>query len=155
MRRLFALFAWGTLAIALMATLVLYPGDATTGDDIVGDTKPTAVLVAEGSEASHAHAGTLADTDGYVPEYYVCGPYNGVLGRYYYRYWYSTSTGRITRVEGAIYYDRCEMRSLGAGTNDWARLIAHERAHSRGWDHYEGSPATNAAYYPTMRITGS
>jgi hypothetical protein len=42
----------------------------------------------------------------------------------------------------------------GAGPRDWAYVQAHERAHTRGWDHGAGTPATNPAYYSSGQLTG-
>lgn len=101
-------------------------------------------------------AAALPDSDGYVPEYYYCGNYDGKLAVYRYRYNYYYSGGRLYtyNVRGYILYDSCEMRAKGAGYNDWLRVIRHERAHARGWDHYEGSPRYNPAYYPRITIRG-
>lgn len=94
-----------------------------------------------------------SDSNRYVPEYYS-GPnvgscYNNVIGfdDYYYDYsvWYGPVVHYIT-------YDSCEMNRLGATSAGWSRLHAHERAHSRGWGHYEAPRSSNAAYYPTVDI---
>lgn len=94
-----------------------------------------------------------SDSNRYVPEYFS-GPnvgscYNNILGfdDYYYDYsvWYGPVVHYIT-------YDSCEMNRLGATSAGWSRLYAHERAHSRGWGHYEAPARLNAAYYPTVNI---
>jgi hypothetical protein len=80
-----------------------------------------------------------------VPQYYgsYTGCYDGVIGRSVY----------VTNpVRWRIYYDTCEMNRLGAGPNDWDRLRAHERAHTRGWGHWEEPRQYNPAYYPRVRI---
>jgi len=80
------------------------------------------------------------DADGYVPEYY--GRWGGKwLG-------YTAQYGN----QRAIFYDTYNMRN--AGPNDWRHVQAHERAHSRGWDHGQGTPCQNPAFYPYYRITG-
>lgn len=93
------------------------------------------------------------DSNRYVVEYFS-GPnvgtcYNNIIGfdDYYYDYsvWYGPVVHYIT-------YDSCEMRRLGATSNGWSRLKRHERAHSRGWGHYEAPRRSNAAYYPTVDI---
>lgn len=95
-------------------------------------------------EAVHGGAHyNCADADGIVPESY------GVYGE-----GWSGSADIISRnpCQRAIRYDVANMR--GAGPNDWANLRAHERAHTRGWDHLQGSPSTNPAYYPSSVLTG-
>ncbi|MFD1146478.1 hypothetical protein [Saccharothrix hoggarensis] len=89
------------------------------------------------------------DSDGHVPEYFgsYTGCSDGVIGRATY-----TRSGGVTK--WTIRYDTCEMRRLGAGDNDWTRLKAHERAHTRGWGHWEAPQSDNPAYYPKVRICG-
>ncbi len=53
------------------------------------------------------------------------------------------------------YYNQGLMDYMGAGDNDWARLLLHERAHQAGWNHGEGTEDTNGAYYDTVEITGT
>ena len=91
------------------------------------------------------------DSNRYVPEYYqtVGTCYDGILGKDHYYYAPRASYGPHVHW---IEYDVCEMRRLGATAAGWERLKAHERAHSEGKAHYEGTPATNAAYYPTTRV---
>lgn len=92
------------------------------------------------------------DSNGYVPEYYpytVGTCYDGTLAKTHYYVDRSVSYGpHVMWIE----YDRCEMARLGATSAGWERVKAHERAHSRGFDHGEGSPAYNAAFYPTVRV---
>ena len=91
------------------------------------------------------------DSNGYVPEYYqtVGTCYDGVFGKDHYYLDRSVSYGPHVHW---IEYDVCEMRRLGATSAGWQRLKAHERAHSRGLAHWEGTPATNPAYYPTVNL---
>lgn len=93
------------------------------------------------------------DSNRYVPEYngLVGDCYDGRIGvdRYYYDY--QAYYGPVVHY---IYYDTCDMNRMGAGSTDYNRLYRHERAHSRGFAHYEGSPSYNGAYYPTIRICG-
>jgi hypothetical protein len=96
-------------------------------------------------EAVHGGQSLCPDADGIVPEE------RGVYGKGW------QGEARLISKEGApcqwaIRYDTAEM--AGAGPNDWSRLIAHERAHTRGWDHGEGTPGTNPAYWRSVRITG-
>lgn len=83
------------------------------------------------------------DADGHVPESY--GRYGGS--------WLGI-TDIVSRnpCQRAIRYDTHNMRN--AGPNDWAKLRAHERGHAGGWDHGQGSPSANPAYFPRMPITG-
>src|SRR5688572_23077349 len=95
-------------------------------------------------ELEAVHGGKdCADADGVVPESY------GVYGE-----GWQGEAERISKSPCAwrIRYDTAEMK--GAGPNDWKRLRAHELAHTRGWDHGEGTPGRNAAYYLGVRITG-
>lgn len=93
------------------------------------------------------------DSNRYVPEYnrVVDTCYDNILGRDYAYYDYQASYGPLVHY---IEYDTCEMNRYGAGPNDYDRLYTHERAHSRGFAHYEGGPSYNAAYYPTIDICG-
>jgi hypothetical protein len=61
---------------------------------------------------------------------------------------------RRQKVVVKIYVDTCELRDLGARRNDLLRFIAHKKAHAKGWEHGEETPKTNAAYYPSVEITG-
>lgn len=81
------------------------------------------------------------DYDRYVPEFNgapISGHYDNKLG-FTWKYY----DGRINRW---IEYDAVEMRNECANSWTWNDLIWHERAHSRGWGHYE--PGNNAAYDP-------
>lgn len=118
------------------------------------------------------------DADGWVREYTECdgnnwdlaeteqvhvlkGGYYDFPAGYYYnintgsRYWFEASRDYLPAgTETKIRYDTCEMNYRSAGPGDWRNLYAHERAHARGWDHYEGSRALNAAYDPIVTIYG-
>lgn len=88
------------------------------------------------------------DSNGYVPEYE--GRPNGsssdlILGT---TYFYRDPGGN----QSYIKYDNAEMRRCNANRYDYLALYAHERAHSRGWGHYERPASKNAAYNP--KITG-
>ncbi len=109
-----------------------------------------AVVIALGAntaEAMHsAYYGHYLprDSDGYVPEYYgtVGTCYDGILGRASWS-WNSYGTVRFW-----ITYDSCEMQRMGATAEKWRCIKAHERAHSRGWGHWERPAAYNPAYFP-------
>ena len=92
-----------------------------------------------------------ADSNGYVPEYYgVVGTcYDGIVAR---DTWYVDRSARYGPYVHYIVYDSCEMNRVGATSAGWARVKAHERAHARGFGHYEGSPYYNAAYYPSVNV---
>ncbi|QIN77863.1 hypothetical protein GBA65_04285 [Rubrobacter marinus] len=102
-----------------------------------------------GASTGGGHGGP--DSNKYVPEYngLVGTCYDGQVGldRYYYDYqaWY----GPLVHY---IYYDTCDMNRLGATSAGWSRVYAHERAHSRGFAHYEGAPSYNASYYPKVDV---
>jgi hypothetical protein len=95
-------------------------------------------------EAIHGGAHyNCRDSDGHVPEHY------GSYGEDWLGY---TDTVSKKPCQREIYYDTANMK--GAGPSDWRRLRAHERAHSRGWDHGQGSPSRNPAHSPYVDITG-
>jgi hypothetical protein len=103
-------------------------------------------LSSEELEAVHGgSADNCPDADGHVPWRY------GNLPAPYIGYARTISTNPCQR---EIIYDRDRMRSLGAGRTDWRNLRAHERAHTRGWDHGAGTPGTNPAFYDNTPITG-
>jgi hypothetical protein len=90
------------------------------------------------------------DKDGYVREYTgdpTNGHYDRVLGQTFWIYYSGTSGGYDDYIE----YDWAEMRRCNATSSDNQKLIAHERAHSRGWGHYESPEGYNAAYDPIIR----
>lgn len=98
------------------------------------------------------------DGNGKVPEYYAdVGTVNdNQLGL---DSWYVGGTGSSGPQSGGapyqhwIKYDNDEMARIrrascgqNGGSADWNKLIAHERAHSRGWGHREPPASSNAAY---------
>lgn len=101
-----------------------------------------------------ANGGTVGepnsrDSDGRVNEYYGCAfaCNDGMVGE--------TKTIRKNyRVYRYIIYDRATMCSFHADQADWDRLFRHERAHSRGWSHYEGNDYANSAYHPSIGDVG-
>ena len=92
------------------------------------------------------------DSNKYVPEYNgVVGTcYDGQVGLDRYYYDYQASYGPLVHY---IYYDTCDMNRLGATSAGWSRVYAHERAHSRGFAHWEGAAYYNAAYNPNVDVT--
>ena len=105
-----------------------------------------------GSTASTGKGNGGPDSNRYVPEYYglIDTCYDNILGRDRYYYDYQASYGPLVHY---IYYDPCEMKRVGATSAGWSRLYAHERAHSRGFAHWEGAPSYNASYYPAVDPT--
>jgi hypothetical protein len=90
-----------------------------------------------------------ADSDGDVPVKKACYdkmPKNAWTDRKF-------SENKM-KVEATIYVDTCELDDLEAGPQDIKNFIKHEKSHAEGWQHGEGNPETNAAYYPTVDITG-
>ena len=96
--------------------------------------------------------------DGYVgwTSYFSCS--GGTCSSYYPAGWffYHSSGARQSHPAGSYSwivqdnrtkYDSNEMNYYGAGPSDWGTLYRHERAHQLGWEHGEGTPSTNAAYY--------
>lgn len=101
--------------------------------------------------AANTGAGQSIDSDGNVPEYYNRVPdYDGRL--------------IIGRAHGVVYgcceiarwidYDRPQMRRYCARPAQWQRLYAHERAHTRGWNHGERPKRRNSAFNPTATKMG-
>jgi hypothetical protein len=58
------------------------------------------------------------------------------------------------KVWGTIYLDECKLRDRGAGPEDEKNFIDHELGHAAGWEHGQGTPETNPAYYPDVEVTG-
>ena len=113
----------------------------------------TATVAGATHSTVYGHNFGRPDSNGYVPEYYPWtlpgGCYDGTLATTHYYVdrsaWYGP---HVMWIE----YDRCEMRRIGASAGCWANLKAHERAHSRGFAHHEGSPSYNAAYHPNVPL---
>lgn len=109
------------------------------GNEVSLSTLPLDVLAGVHGGAHY----NCKDSDGNVPEHY------GSYGEDWLGFTDTTSKKPCQR---EIYYDTTNMK--GAGPNDWKRLRAHERAHSRGMDHGQGSRKTNPAFSPYVDITG-
>jgi hypothetical protein len=108
----------------------------------------TSLISITSIELEAVHGGAhynCADTTGHVPEIY--GHY-GTRGG-----WYG-NTEVLSRhpCRRLIRYNLDTMKN--AGPHDWAKVQNHERAHARGLDHWQGSPASNPAYYPRGNLTG-
>jgi hypothetical protein len=103
-------------------------------------------LTSEELEAVHGGSkDNCVDADGVVPEYDASLP-GDVLGY--------ADTISESPCERVIYFDHAKMKKLGAGPNDWRRLKAHERAHTRGLDHGAGTGRTNPAFHDSVTIYG-
>lgn len=92
------------------------------------------------------------DSDGKVPVKEVCDMGLNPNGNHWFgvhKEWtIRDSSGKYLRTEYVILINRCYLDSQGAGPTDRAVWIAHEKAHALGFQHYQGTPQTNAAYYP-------
>ena len=90
-------------------------------------------------------------TDGHVPIKSRCEPDgNPEWGEWVGRYGWKTvqdESGNVKEVRGTIYVNECRMKNLSYTEEERLEVIRHERAHSQGWDHGEGTPETNAAYH--------
>lgn len=90
-------------------------------------------------------------TDGWYQEYYPAA-------WWWYRdtdwYWYEAGYYWWYLSDAYTWYDEGEMGSRGAGPTDWSILYRHEHAHQIGWDHGDGTPASNPAYYEYYTICG-
>jgi hypothetical protein len=96
----------------------------------------------------------LVDSDGKIPIESVCHPNAGWPAKTGGSVLRDADSLRVVEVRYRIEINDCRLRKLGAGPRDRDHVIAHERAHARGWDHWEGTPWTNAAFFPRYRITG-
>ena len=120
----------------------------TTTTDPTSDERRNELVLSmlQPDELETIHGGAhynCRDADGFVPEYY---------GRWGGRWLGYTATLSRNPCQRAIFYDTYNMRN--AGPQEWSKLRAHERAHARGWDHHQGTPSTNPAWNPYLRITG-
>jgi len=86
----------------------------------------------------------FADTDGYVPIYSGCLPYN--VGAFYAPY-YDGYT-----IQGSIVVNACYLERVGAGPMDLRPLLAHERGHAGGLLH---SSDPSSIMYPEVSLTGT
>ncbi len=87
------------------------------------------------------------DSDGYVPIKWIC-TYSPPAGR-------SAGYVRNGEVRRHIILNPCYISLKGGGFRDLLYIYRHERAHSRGFSHFEGTPRTNAAYHPGYTLTGN
>ena len=119
------------MALGLLAALPQAPGETAPNDD----EKPRPV-----------------DTDGVIPYRLECD-LKGNWGGRHYGHW-ETVDGKVI-MESEVALNWCRLAMQGAGPMDVHRILEHERAHARGWRHYEGDQSVNAAYDPrAIRITG-
>ena len=89
-------------------------------------------------------AKAMADSDGYVPVTYGCfaGSEAGLYSWYFDGY---TTYGTIT-------INKCLLDRLGAGIQDFARVLAHEEGHAAGLPH---SLDPTSIMYPYLLLTGN
>jgi hypothetical protein len=92
------------------------------------------------------------DTDGEIPVTSVCRPDEPQLASTFHDR--RVRDGKVVEIMARIEINDCRLRELRAGPEDRQRVIAHEKAHARGWKHFEGTPWTNDAFWPRYRITG-
>ena len=105
-------------------------------------------LVTPVAEVETRTGGGLVDSDGEVPVEGVCYPNAEWLAKTGGTASRDADTLRVVEVRYRIEVNDCLLRKLDAGPRDRDRVIAHERAHARGWEHWEGTPWTNAAFFP-------
>lgn len=104
-----------------------------------------ALLVASSlAFAAPRDAQAMADSDGYVPITYGC--FAGNEAGFYSWYFNGYAT------YGAITINECALQRLGAGINDFLRVLAHEEGHAAGLPH---SSDPNSIMYPYQIITGT
>lgn len=98
------------------------------------------------------------DANGSVPEYkaYVedIHPDPGIktIGLTRFTITFTSTGGEIA--QAYIHYDYNQMNNFCATQEDFNQIHKHERAHSRGWHHGEGTPDTNGAYKPGIGNMG-
>lgn len=92
------------------------------------------------------------DTDGEVPVEGKCEPEGNPewgeewLGMYQWKT-VRDDSGNAKEIYGKVYLNLCRMDALGLTKDDKLAVLRHEKAHSRGWNHGEGTPDTNPAYH--------
>lgn len=91
--------------------------------------------------SSVAQAQTPRDSGGRLPLSFSCEPAKGYVGYY----WWERARGSV---RGHIVLNYCLLRAHNAGPHDLRAVYQHELAHAHGKEHWQGTPATNAAYYP-------
>ncbi|WP_119068663.1 hypothetical protein [Rubrobacter indicoceani] len=131
---------------------MLYGGDAVSvveaaGKALVRNAAKIALagaFAAGGFAVGASDAEAMADSDGYVPVYYSCWS-GGSVGVYE---WYYDGYS----VTGSVSVNSCLLDSLGAGPNDYQRVIDHEMGHAYGYGH-SGDPYSTM--YPATTIYGS
>ena len=101
------------------------------------------VMVLAAEEADASVGPVSVDSDGYVPVTYSC--FGGsAVGTYN---WFSVGG----QTYGRVTVNQCLLESLGAGPQDYARVIAHEMGHSKGLLH---SSYASSIMNPVMFILG-
>lgn len=101
------------------------------------------VLALTATKADASVGPVRADSDGYVPVSYTCFG-GGAAGTYNWFFDGSQTYGKVT-------INKCLLDSLGAGPQDFARVLAHEMGHSRGLLH---NSYASSAMQPVLFITG-
>ncbi len=92
------------------------------------------------------------DTDGDVSVKGKCEPSGNPewgeewVGRYQWKN-VRDDSGNVKEVRGTVYLNLCRMDDLSFTREEKLAVIRHEKAHSLGWNHGEGTPETNPAYH--------
>ena len=100
-------------------------------------------LLAGGAAVGAEHP---PDEDGVVPVFATCDE-EGL--------WTATHVPtKLTEADGGLHassfvlVNECLMAKEGFGPKEVMATLLHEMAHSRGWDHCEGTPEANRAFWP-------
>lgn len=101
-----------------------------------------AAILAWGVPAGASHQ---PDSDGYAPVVSVCDA-EGVWTATHIPTEQANEDGPY--VFSIIVLNECELAKIGAGPEQVYETIRHEQAHAAGWDHCDGTPEENAAYWP-------
>jgi len=142
------------VSLGLLGLTYLYSpwqtGEVATED--AEEDAETGAVATEEAETGAVATGTPADSDGRVPIKRVC--HADKQWESWYRWDKYEYPDGSEKVVGTIYLDECKLRDLGAGPDDEKNFIDHERGHAAGWGHGQGTPETNPAYHPKVKVTG-
>ncbi len=104
-----------------------------------------------GETASKTPSVIPPDTDGDVPVEGKCEPDgNPEWGKWVGRYQWKNvrdASGNVKEVQGVVYLNLCRMDDHNFTREEKLAVLRHEKAHSLGWNHGEGTPETNPAYH--------
>lgn len=131
------------VALAIMGIMLLSAPAFATGGWDWGD----GVRYRHISGPSGPHKEWI-DSDGVVPVHRYCGWVNGKNAFTSVHTVRDGETGRIKRVEATMYINKCNLDFHNRSAAYREKSKQHELDHANGWDHWEGNPRVNAAYYP-------